>query len=208
MNFTYFEAGNHSICTMKKNTVFFIFLLSFGLLLKGQNTYIPGYYIDKSGDTIRGEIKYNPDKETELYKKLYFRTDDKSPPKQFQATQIREFSCDDKVFESVKFSGQPRFMKILCKGRVMLYEHLNTTTNEFHEAGETSYVMIKDHEDKIVEVFLDNHMKKELKEYLHEDEKSLEEIQHMGKVNLEHVKQVIKSYNQRHPDLPPKEKTE
>ena len=90
---------------MKKLFITTLFFLAIGLEMKAQAVFMPGYIIDKKGDTLNGEIKVNHKKEIDLYKKIFFRKDEKEAPKQYAPTAIQGFKVEDKFFEPVKITA-------------------------------------------------------------------------------------------------------
>ncbi len=187
---------------MKKLFITTLFFLAIGLEMKAQAVFMPGYIIDKKGDTLNGEIKVNHKKEIDLYKKIFFRKDEKEAPKQYAPTAIQGFKVEDKFFEPVKIAGQFKFMKVICHGSIMFFEYEGAATEESEE-GESRYFMVKDNSEVIVEVFFDMEMKKELKKMFHDDPESMSELEHTKKVNLDNVTHLFNEYNIRNPEKKP-----
>lgn len=86
-----------------------------------QNTFVPGYLIRLTGDSIEGEIKVNPKKTFENYTKLVYKGD-RGTQETYKSDEVKGYGYKDNHFISYKLNDDQMFFKILCNGKIMLYE--------------------------------------------------------------------------------------
>ncbi len=117
-----------------KNLIFSLFTLSAFTLLaqpakKGKEMkmtplFSPGYYVSLKGDTVRGEIQTNLEKETDLYISFFYRP--KGAPKGSEITtkKAKAYGYDDIHFSTIKIDEQTDvYIKYLELGRLHLLEY-------------------------------------------------------------------------------------
>lgn len=97
---------------MKKNLYYLFFIFLSPVLTSGQSTFVKGYVVTNSGDTLYGKIK---DRTTSpfatLYKKIRFKGN--SPfRKKFGPDRIIQYQRGDTTYESVWLRTTSEFLKI------------------------------------------------------------------------------------------------
>ncbi|MEQ8360251.1 MAG: hypothetical protein RH860_12235 [Cytophagales bacterium] len=102
--------------------------------------FFEGFIIEQNGDTLWGHIKdRDPVPFTELKSKIRFKQNGKSPTRKFGPEDIKAYSYNDALFESVclredvnmlnfryiiENSVSNRFLKVIDKDPYLIYYHL------------------------------------------------------------------------------------
>ncbi len=97
-------------------------VLAFNLNAFAQAKYFPGYVINLTGDTIKGEIKKNPKRDFDNFAKAAYRKKEGAEIKTYNPTKIKEYCVDGVTFVSRNVDGEQVFVKRLSVGTVNLYE--------------------------------------------------------------------------------------
>ncbi len=82
-----------------------------------------GYYLGKKNDTIRGEIRTNPDDETEFYNMFYYKTASKPKLAAFDTKKTKGYGFEGRHFVSMPYEGGEIFVERLAQGRLNFYEY-------------------------------------------------------------------------------------
>lgn len=85
--------------------------------------FVPGYYIGKKNDTVRGQVQINPDDPTDFYSRFAFISGRSKKPKTFLAGQTRGYGFEGRNFVSLKNDGRNLFAERLAYGRLRFYEY-------------------------------------------------------------------------------------
>src|SRR5688572_18571519 len=64
-----------------------------------------GYYLGKKNDTVRGEIRTNPDDETEFYRSFSFKTESKPKLTVIDSKKTKGYGFDDRHFIVIPYQG-------------------------------------------------------------------------------------------------------
>lgn len=102
-----------------------------GKEMKMTPLFSPGYYVNLKGDTVRGEIQTNLEKETDLYISFFYRP--KGTPKGTEITtkKAKAYGYDDIHFSTIKIDEQTDvYIKYLEMGRLILLEYKFLKTEE------------------------------------------------------------------------------
>lgn len=80
-----------------------------------------GYVILNSGDTVKGEIKYNTKKELPLFSKVTLKTAD-NVQKNYKPDQVKEYGYEGVRFLPRTVDKELVFLKLVSAGRINLFE--------------------------------------------------------------------------------------
>ena len=178
---------------MKKNVLFFATLLSC-FISNAQVTFVKGYMLTLTGDSVKGEVKINPKRLYETFYGLFFKPDN-GAPKNYKPDKVKGYGYEGKDFLAAKWSDEMCFYKVLANGNVMLYEMLyedvkvNTAYYRsdyyFAKAGGKEFTKIKTGKFKkqLAEIMKDN---TSFIDGASEDEKNFD---------IEKLTQIVKQYN-------------
>lgn len=166
-------------------------------IVSAQSTISPGYIITIKGDTLKGQIKFNPKNDLLLYDAITFQTN-ASDKKSYRANKIKEYSFDGNVFVSRMIDGKPVFVKRLSAGAVNLYEYkveeffmnnIHVRVNYYMEKlGDTEFMHIRE-----------SKFKKQLAEALSDDQDLIKDIQEK-KYDYENIVDIFEQYNKNKED--------
>ncbi len=174
---------------MKKQFITLVLILLISVSFS-QITTVPGYIIRSTGDTIEGDIKINPKKNFEYYTKVSYK--DAQNNKVYKPDDINGYGFKDNNFISNKLNEEPFFYKVLCNGKVMLYElmYKGVTANADYvsdyfiaKKGETNFTRVKQGKTK-----------KQLAEYMKDKPDVLNSFDD-SKFEIEKLISVVNKYN-------------
>ncbi len=80
----------------------------------------PGYVILNSGDTVKGEVKYNTKKELQLFSKVTLKQSETM--KNYKPDQIKEYGYEDVKFLTRTMDKELVFLKLVSAGKINLFE--------------------------------------------------------------------------------------
>lgn len=80
-----------------------------------------GYVILNSGDTVKGDIKYNTKKELSLFSKVTLKNAD-NVQKNYKPDDIREFCYEETHFLTRTMDKELVFLKLVSAGEINLFE--------------------------------------------------------------------------------------
>lgn len=173
-----------------KKTLFVFALLILAQIGYSQITTVPGYIIRSTGDTIEGDIKINPKKNFEYYTKVSYK--DAQNNKNYKPDDINGYGFKDNHFIYNKLNEEPYFYKVLCNGKIMLYEvmYKGITANADYisdyyiaKKGETTFTRVKQGKTK-----------KQLTEYMKDRTDVLNAFDD-SKFDIEKLIAVVNKYN-------------
>lgn len=84
--------------------------------------FTKGYYVNLKGDTVKGEVQKNPDKETDLYSAFQFKLKGATKGAEITSKKAKAYGFDDNHFTVLKMDEQDVYIKYLEKGRLNLME--------------------------------------------------------------------------------------
>jgi hypothetical protein len=107
---------------MKKN-LSLVLLLVIGTFTAANAELVwkTGYVILNSGDTVKGDIKYNTKKELSLFSKVTLKNAE-NVQKNYKPDDIKEFAYEDVHFLSRTMDKEPVFLKLVSAGQINLFE--------------------------------------------------------------------------------------
>lgn len=167
----------------------FVFALSIAF---AQSTFVDGYIITLNGDTLKGQIKYNPKNDLALFGAVFFQTKP-SDKKSYRPNKIKEFAFDDVVFVSRMVDDKQVFVKRLSYGAVNLYLYKveQYLMNNMHTY--IDYYMEKNGSTELTHV-KENKFKKQLSEVMSDNQDIIKDIQDK-KYQYENIVDVFQLYN-------------
>lgn len=95
-----------------------------GKEMKMTPVFAPGYYVNLKGDTIRGEIQTNLDKETDFYVSFFYKPKGVAKAAEITNKKAKAYGYDDVHFTTLKLDEQNDvYIKYLENGRLQLLEY-------------------------------------------------------------------------------------
>lgn len=157
-----------------------------------QSTLTAGYIITVKGDTLKGQVKFNPKNDLLLYDAITFQTN-AADKKSYRANKIKEYSFDGNVFVSRLIDDKPVFVKRLSAGAVNLYEYKMEEyfMNNIHLR--VDYYMEKLGDSELIHI-RESKFKKQLAEALSDDQDLIKDIQEK-KYDYENIVDIFEQYN-------------
>ncbi|MDI1353941.1 MAG: hypothetical protein PSX36_03435 [bacterium] len=117
-----------------------LFVTTLAICASAQGTFVKGYIVTSKKDTIKGEVKLNPKKESEAYEKIYFK-DQNGGQKTYKAAKLLEYGIGGDRFISLDTDGEPRFYKVLAQGAINFYVVLFETVRMNEISFEPEYYL-------------------------------------------------------------------
>jgi arginine deiminase len=107
---------------MKKLFTLLLLLVS-GLFINARAEYVwkTGYVVLVSGDTVKGEVRYNTKKEIDLFSKVQIKLSE-TEKKSYNPAKVKSYSYEDVTFVTRKIGGELAFVKVLTAGRINIFE--------------------------------------------------------------------------------------
>lgn len=106
-----------------KKLITLSFLLISGLFMNARAEYIwkMGYVVLNTGDTVKGEVRFNTKKEIDLFNKVQLKVSE-TEKKSYNPEKLKAYGYEDVKFVTRKVGGELAFMKVLTAGRITIYE--------------------------------------------------------------------------------------
>ncbi len=86
-----------------------------------QITFVKGYVVNEKGDTLKGEVKYNPKKEQDCYNKVYFK-DATGAIKNYKPKKSKAYGFNERHFAAMDFEGEMKYYQVLAIGEINMYK--------------------------------------------------------------------------------------
>ncbi len=157
-------------------------------------TFEKGYVVNEKGDTIRGEIKYNPKKEQDCYSKVVLK-DESGAIKNYKPNKAKAYGFNDQRYVATEFEGEPKFMRILAEGDISLYKIMfeEISMNQPVLGGEY-FLTQKSDEKKHIPV-KEGKFKKQMTELMKDNTEFISSYEDEKTFNEAGAVEVIKRYN-------------
>jgi hypothetical protein len=84
--------------------------------------FAKGYYVNLKGDTVKGEVQTNPEKETDLYNAFQFKLKGATKGTEINSKKAKAYGFDDKHFTVLKMDDKDVYIRFLEQGRLNLME--------------------------------------------------------------------------------------
>ncbi len=172
-----------------------ILLLTMALHHKtfAQAKYHPGYVITWKGDTLKGEIEFNPKKEIDCYRKVKFRAGAGMPIKSFHPEKLKEYGMDSLVFIHRLLEDEEVFIKLILVGKLKVYEGRSEIVDGDKTTYEPDYYYMKG-EDAIVIQDKPARFKKQMIALMSENAEIVKALEE-EKYNFGNLLELFKAYN-------------
>lgn len=176
-----------------KSVISFLLLccVSSGL---AQAKFVKGYLVNDKGDTLQGEVKYNPKKEQDCYNKVYFK-DATGAIKNYKPKKAKAYGFDDQNFVAMDFEGELKFYRVLAAGEInlyrMAYEEIRMNQPIL---GGGYYLGHKGDYTKLTEV-KEERFKKQMNDWMKDNPEFLNDYEDTKDFNAENAAAVIRKYN-------------
>ncbi len=82
-----------------------------------------GYYVNLKGDSIRGEVQNNMDRESDFYASFNFKLKGASKGTEFNSKKAKAYGFDETHFTMLKMGDNDVYIKYLEHGRLDLMEY-------------------------------------------------------------------------------------
>lgn len=157
-------------------------------------TFEKGYLVNEKGDTIRGEIKFNPKKEQDCYSKLVFK-DENGVLKNYKPGKASAYGFSDQHFVTRDFEGEPRFLKVLVTGEINLYKMMfeEISMNQPVVGGE--YFISRHADEKKMTFVKEGKFKKQMTDWMKDNAEFINNYQDEKEFKEANAVDVIKQYN-------------
>ena len=99
----------------------------------------PGYYLSTKGDTVKGEVRTNPDDELDFHKGFSFKPAKGGKLVEIDIKKAKAYAFENKQFEKINNNGDDVYAEVLSKGRLNFYEIRFMGKIDGYEAIESSY---------------------------------------------------------------------
>jgi hypothetical protein len=175
---------------MRIFTVVVLLLAMFSM--NGQMVWKKGFVVLNNGDSIKGEIRLNPKKESDAYFKVMVKRSEEDK-KNFNATKIKEYVFDSTRFISRQVEGEFSFVKVLASGSINLYEHLYEWQSGDQIVYRSEYFIEKANSKEMVKV-KQGKFKKFVEENMADNTSLVKEVEDK-KYDYEQITEVIQQYN-------------
>jgi hypothetical protein len=158
-----------------------------------QIKFVPGYIINDKGDTLKGEVKFNPKKEHDNYTRVTFK-DVSGAQKNHKPAKIKGYGFDNRHFVSVKNNDEDMFFQRLTEGYITFYKAafevivMNETSFDFE------YYVVKEGDKKYTEV-KENKFKKQMSDWMKDNPEYITDFKDEKKLNKEAAIEAINRYN-------------
>jgi hypothetical protein len=113
-----------------------------GKEMKMAAEFAPGYYLNIKGDTVKGEIQYNHEKEDAFYKSFYFRPRAGAKPMEMNSKKATGYGYENNNFTMLKIDEADMYIKILENGRLKLMEYKSPKTVDGVEKYLSTYFIV------------------------------------------------------------------
>jgi hypothetical protein len=179
------------LCSRMKTIRIITVLLLPAIGMLSQN-YVKGYVITEKGDSINGEIKFNPKKEYDVYVKLPFK-DANGAQKNYKPEKVKRYGIENRQFSSFEEGGEFRFFEALAKGDISLFKTVTEATRMNETSFEPEYYLMRS-DKKLVDV-KETKFRKQIAEWMKDQPEIAEEYPDEKKFDPEKAVLVIRHYN-------------
>ena len=187
--------------------------IALGLILLGASLYAqprkdpkmaattsPGYYIGGKNDTIKGEVRNNPDDPCEFYTTFSFKPAKGGKLMPVNTKKAKAYGFDNRTFVQITDGEAEIYVEVLARGRINFYEMLYHGKIDGYDAIEAAYFvqdnMAEGDDVKLREIKKINNKfyKKELKPYMKDQPMIWADLDKFT-FNKETVANAIKEFN-------------
>lgn len=178
-----------------KNSLLIALICIFSLPAIAQITFVKGYVLTETGDTIKGEVKINPKKEQDNYSKVFFK-DATGTQKNYKPNKLKGYGFENQHFISMDYEGEPKFYKALVRGEISFYKMMFEVVNMNATSYDGEYFLTRK-DDKKMSGVKEGKFKKQLQDMMSGASGYANEYEGDKKVNEESAVKAINNYNNR-----------
>lgn len=179
--------------SMKRSVISFLLLFCVSAAV-AQAKFVKGYLVNDKGDTLRGEVKYNPKKEQDCYNKVYFK-DASGAIKNYKPKKAKAYGFEEQHFVAMDFEGEMKYYRVLAVGEInlyrMAYEEIRMNQPIL---GGGYYLAHKGENAKLTEV-KEERFKKQMTEWMKDNTEFLADYEDSRDFNAGNAAEVIRKYN-------------
>ncbi|MGE0566302.1 MAG: hypothetical protein AB7O73_00010 [Bacteroidia bacterium] len=173
--------------------LFFSLALSLSFGLKSQINYVNGYVVTLEGDTLKGEIKVNPKKDYDKFKRAGFKSKD-GAQKNYKPNKIKAYGVEGRNFISWKLDDEDVFLERLTDGHITLLKAafeaiVMNETNHVYE-----YYLLIEGEKKLQDINVKK-FSKQLTKIMEGSESIAEKYEDGKELNESSAIEVINQFN-------------
>lgn len=174
-----------------------LLLLSF--YAKAQKTpapkteFLKGYVVNDKGDTIRGEVKYNPKKEQDCYNKVILK-DESGAQKTYKPKKAKAYGFNGQHFVGMEFENELRYYRVMATGELNVYKMMYEMIS-MNQPVIGSVYFISHKGDKELKEIKEGKFKKQMADYMKDNTDFLDNYEDGKDFNAESAIEVINQYN-------------
>ena len=178
------------------NRLFYILLIILitPLIAKSQVTFVKGYMINDKGDTLKGEVKFNPKKEYDCYNKVFFKEDVSGIQKSYKPKKVKGYGFNGQHYVSMEFEGEPKFYRVYASGNINMYRMMYEVILMNKPALGGGFFICKSDEKNLTQV-KEAKFKKQLSEWMKDNTEFINTYEDEKTFNIERATEVINQYN-------------
>lgn len=94
-----------------------------GKEMKIAPAYSQGYYVNLKGDSIKGEVQNNMDKESDYSDGFFFKVKGLGKPVFINSKKAKAYGFEEKHFTTLKMDDKDVYIRFLEQGRLSLFEY-------------------------------------------------------------------------------------
>ena len=180
---------------MKPILITLCFCLFAFFSLGQKTTFESGYLVTDTGDTLRGEVKYNKKKEQDCYNKVFFK-DASGVQKNYKPSKkITAYGFNDQHFVVMDFENEPKFYKVLARGEINLYKMMfeEISMNQPVLGGE--YFVVLQSDEKTLLPVKEGRFKRQMFDLMKDNTEFIKDYIDEKSLNENQAAEVIKKYN-------------
>lgn len=171
-------------------------LFSFGAIAQKNApkiVFLKGYMVNEKGDTLKGEVKFNPKKEQDCYNKVFFK-DATGVQKNYKPKKIKAYGFEDQHFVAMEFENELKYYRVLTSGDIYFYKIMYEMISMNQPViGSVYYISHKN--DKNLKEVKEGKFKKQMADWMKDNPEFLNNYDEDKEFNAESAAEVIKQYN-------------
>lgn len=86
-------------------------------------SFSKGYYVNLKGDTVRGEVQNNMDKESDYTNSFFFKLKGATKGTEINSKKAKAYGFDGNNYSTLKMDDKDVYIKYLEQGRLNLFEY-------------------------------------------------------------------------------------
>lgn len=154
-----------------------------------------GYIVNEKGDTLRGEVKFNPKKEQDCYNKVFFK-DEAGIQKNYKpGKKATAYGFKDQHFIAMDFENEPKFYKILATGEINFYKMLVEEISMNQPVLGGDYFIAHKKDIKDLTAVREGKFKKQMSEWMKDNTEFISDYEDEKTFNEETATEAVKKYN-------------